>query len=317
MRVHRWFARATRAVVAAVFLFGSAGSVWAQTSRDRVSVAPSSLMELRRWDAQTERMLRDRDLRLRDRHEDKLIPGRLIERADRSLPGRAGVRRETSRDSCKGACSFRYSGCSYPQRLGRHGREDRRRPRAGGGRGEERGRTRPDPPAGARRAAAGRPLQVDVASVGRNQRRHTGVFVDAHDGSIVFDYSVMERQAAVGQARGVLGDTKKISVSGGSGHFTARDRLRPPSIRTLDMKGDLTRTLNILNGFPIGAGDFAADDDNNWTDGAVDDAHVYQAGPTTTTSSGLAAMGSTTTTSRSPGWPIPCAARISRPPPTK
>ena len=39
-------------------------------------------------------------------------------------------------------------------------------------------------------------------------------FVDAHDGSIVFDYSVMERQAAVGQARGVLGDTKKISVSG-------------------------------------------------------------------------------------------------------
>src|SRR4029453_533494 len=87
MRVHRWFARATRAAVAAVFLLGSGGAVRAQALRDRVPVAPSSLMELRRWDAQTERMLRDRDLRIRDRHEDKLIPGRLIERADQYYNG--------------------------------------------------------------------------------------------------------------------------------------------------------------------------------------------------------------------------------------
>lgn len=42
-------------------------------------------------------------------------------------------------------------------------------------------------------------------------------FVDARSGSIVFDYSELKTQAAVGRALGVLGDTKKISVSGSSG----------------------------------------------------------------------------------------------------
>jgi thermolysin len=42
------------------------------------------------------------------------------------------------------------------------------------------------------------------------------------------------------------------------------------------MKGDPIRTLNYLNGFiTLGPADLGASPDNNWTDVAVDDAHVY------------------------------------------
>ena len=89
-------------------------------------------------------------------------------------------------------------------------------------------------------------------------------------------YSDRQTQSAVGRARGVLGDSKKISVSGGGSRFTATDLLRPPAIITYDMKGDPIRTEDFLNGrLLLNDGDIAADDDNNWTDGAVDDAHVY------------------------------------------
>jgi bacillolysin len=42
------------------------------------------------------------------------------------------------------------------------------------------------------------------------------------------------------------------------------------------MKGDPIRAANFLSGFlSLGSSDIAADADNVWTDGAVDDAHVY------------------------------------------
>jgi len=275
MRVHRRFARATRAVVAAVCFLGSAAGVWAQVSRDRVPVTASSLMDLRRWDAQTERMLRERDLRIRDRHEDQLIPGRLIERADQYYKGVRVFGGDVARQ-LQGGVLISVFGMLYPNvSVDTVATID-----------ADRAREIVEAKSGTELAPTRQPELVVLPRDGRytlTWRLSAATtadireyFVDAHDGSIVFDYSVMERQAAVGRARGVLGDTKKISVTGSSGHFTAQDRLRPPSIRTLDMKGDLTRTLNILNGFPILAGDFAADDDNNWTDGAVDDAHVYQ-----------------------------------------
>ncbi len=101
-------------------------------------------------------------------------------------------------------------------------------------------------------------------------------FIDATSGDVVLQYSDRQTQSAVGRARGVLGDSKKISVSGGGSQFTATDLLRPPAIITYDMKGDPIRTEDFLNGrLLLNDGDIAADDDDNWTDGAVDDAHVY------------------------------------------
>jgi bacillolysin len=101
-------------------------------------------------------------------------------------------------------------------------------------------------------------------------------FIDARDGSVAFDYSDLQTQSAVGRGMGVLGDTKKISVSSSGGQFVATDRLRPPAINTYDMRGDYTRTILYLNEIiQLGTGDLGNDGDNTWTDGATVDAHVY------------------------------------------
>lgn len=103
------------------------------------------------------------------------------------------------------------------------------------------------------------------------------VFLDANSGETVQEYSDLQTQAAVGTGAGVLGDRKKISVTGAGSTFQALDALRPPVLQTLDMKGSLDRLFAIFDRFPnsIGPGDFAADADNDWTDGATVDAHVY------------------------------------------
>ena len=63
------------------------------------------------------------------------------------------------------------------------------------------------------------------------------------------------------------------------------------------MRGNLPRTLNFLNGaVNLNASDFASDSDNQWTDGANVDAHVY-AGYTYDYYQALDAAGSTTPTS--------------------
>lgn len=101
-------------------------------------------------------------------------------------------------------------------------------------------------------------------------------FVDANDGSLIFTLDAARRQSAVGRGTGVLGDTKKLSVTRVTGGFQASDLLRPPVIRTYDMKSDVVRLLNILNGIvPLLVSDRAADSDNTWTDVAAVDAHAY------------------------------------------
>ena len=102
-------------------------------------------------------------------------------------------------------------------------------------------------------------------------------FIDAASGALVMEYSDKQTQSAVGKATGVLADTKKISVTSVGSGFQAQDALRPPVIQTLDMKGDLNRLNFIFARFPNGilTTDYAADADNDWTDGANVDAHVY------------------------------------------
>lgn len=101
-------------------------------------------------------------------------------------------------------------------------------------------------------------------------------FIDATTGATRLEYSDRKTQAAVGRATGVLGDAKKISVRSASGQFQARDDLRPPTIETYDMKGDPVRTDNVLSGrVNLSSSDLGSDSDNDWTDGAIGDAHVY------------------------------------------
>lgn len=99
------------------------------------------------------------------------------------------------------------------------------------------------------------------------------LFIDAHTGEVRLRYSDLWRQSAVGRATGVWNDVKKLSASQTGSTYWADDYLRPPEVITLDMKG-----LGYLMYFFSGMwkdSDIAADADNNWTDGAVVDAHVY------------------------------------------
>lgn len=100
--------------------------------------------------------------------------------------------------------------------------------------------------------------------------------LDAGTGAVVESRSDLQRQAASGKGRGVLNDEKKMSVRSTSGRFLADDVQRPPSLDTYDMRGDLTRTILYLNGvIALDESDNASDTDNDWTDGAVVDAHTY------------------------------------------
>ena len=111
------------------------------------------------------------------------------------------------------------------------------------------------------------------AATGADVREY---FVDAQTGTVVFDYSDLKTQSAVGQGTGVLGDSKKVAASSSGGQFTTTDRLRPPALNTYDMKGDFNRTIRYLNRqIQLVASDLATDSDNTWTDTAVVDAHVY------------------------------------------
>jgi thermolysin len=102
------------------------------------------------------------------------------------------------------------------------------------------------------------------------------LFLDARTGEVLFRRSDLQTQSAVGHGKGVLGDDKKVSARQSSGRFVTDDVLRPPALATYDLKGNLSRTIAYLNGqVRFGDSDFGSDSDNDWTDGAAVDAHVY------------------------------------------
>jgi thermolysin len=102
------------------------------------------------------------------------------------------------------------------------------------------------------------------------------VFVDAVSGAELLRYSSIHTQEAVGTGRGTIGDTKKMSVLQQGGTYVADDQLRPPVLATFDLRGNLNRALNVaFLGAPLFASDVASDNDNDWTDTPVVDAHAY------------------------------------------
>lgn len=101
-------------------------------------------------------------------------------------------------------------------------------------------------------------------------------FIDARSGEIITKRDAIRRQSTIGTGVGVLGDTKKMSVQATGGVFAAEDLLRPPVLRTYDMRGNLARVIGFLNGVTLlTASDRAIDTDNSWTDAASVDAHAH------------------------------------------
>jgi Zn-dependent metalloprotease len=101
-------------------------------------------------------------------------------------------------------------------------------------------------------------------------------FIDAGSGALRSTLAALQTDAAVGRGRGVLNQTQKVSAEGQAGAFVLRDALRPPSLATYDMAGDLDRAVDAVVGdLELADSDLARDADNDWTDGAVVDAHAY------------------------------------------
>jgi bacillolysin len=263
-------------------LFDPAPAAQAPAGR-RATIASGQAQSLRQWDAATQAMLRSGELRVRRVRDDSLMPGRSIERDDQYHRGVRVFGADISRqmDSQGVVLSMfgnLYMGIDIP--VNPNLDADAVRARVADLAGVEQGvdnepelvvLPRDD---GARFALAWR-MRAVTGSADFIQ-----YFLDASSGDVLMQYSDRQTQSSVGRAIGVLGDNKKISVTAGSAAnaagFSMVDRLRPPVIETDDMKGDPIRTLNYLNGrLQLGPTDIAADDDNTWTDGAVDDAHVY------------------------------------------
>lgn len=101
------------------------------------------------------------------------------------------------------------------------------------------------------------------------------VFVDAHSGSIALSYDDLRTDTAVGLGRGVWGDQKKLSVERTGAGFRARDGLRPPALATYDMRFDVSAAVRAFETGRLDDAYLAQDADNDWTDGAVVDAHAY------------------------------------------
>ena len=108
---------------------------------------------------------------------------------------------------------------------------------------------------------------------GNDLRRY---FVDAHDGTILDDYSMLLKQGTVGTGLGVNGDLKKIAVTPTAGGFLADDSLRPVQVFTYNMRGDTERVRRVVNGsVDLLQSELAVDADNVWEDPAEVDGHVH------------------------------------------
>ncbi|MFB5680557.1 M4 family metallopeptidase [Paenibacillus terreus] len=92
----------------------------------------------------------------------------------------------------------------------------------------------------------------------------TRYFIDALDGSIVFQYDILAM--ATGRGTGVLGDAKTFTTTQSGSTYQLRDTTRG--------NGILTYTANRRYTWP---GTLLTDADNVWTDAAAVDAHAYAA----------------------------------------
>jgi bacillolysin len=268
-------------------VIAAAGVAWAAVpaaqaprAAGRVAAfAAGSTQDLRQWEPIAESMLRSGELRVRQVRPDTQFTGRRVERADQYYRGVRVFGADISRQMDDRGVVLSMFGHVYT------GIEISPNPAVTA----DAVKATVTELAALEQAADNQPelviLPIDDGATFRLAWRMRAVtdrvdivqyFLDAQTGAVLRQYSDRHTQSTVGRAVGVLGDSKKISVSGASGGFTARDLLRPPLVETDDMKGDPIRTLNYLDGrIALGPGDVAADTDNNWTDGAVNDAHVY------------------------------------------
>jgi bacillolysin len=250
-----------------------------QGQESRVSrVAAVSGADLRAWDARVDRMIRDGLLELRLDREDTLLAGRRHMRFTQTVNGVPVYGGDIARQSDAQGVTLSMFGTLY------EGIGISTDPRLSVDRVQAlvQERTGVELGAGHEPQLIILPRDSGTYTLAYTARVATPeditlYFIDATTGAVIDQRSDAHRQAAdVGVGIGVLGERKKISAAAQGGTFVASDKLRPPVIETYDMRGNLTRTINFLNGFvTLTTSDLASDSDNDWTDGANLDAHVY------------------------------------------
>lgn len=268
----------TKQFLIGCFVVVLSGHTPAQNLAPAVTVAPQSISQLREWDSRIDRMVRGGELRIRQSRADAFVEGRIHQRADQYHRGIRVFGADVARQLQDGQLLSVF-GTLYPEINAETS------PRLT----EDEARSVAVNLAGIRGGESIRPELVILPLDGRfhltwrvrvasaNDIRQ--YFIHSGDGSVVLQYSDRKTQVpqnSVGTARGVLGDLKKISVTRNSAAYVTSDMLRPPSLRTYDMRGDWERVVHYLNGdIALATSDLASDSDNEWTDGAVGDAHVY------------------------------------------
>lgn len=236
----------------------------------------ASVADLRLWDDRVDRWLREGDLRIARVLEDTVLPGREHERAAQYYAGVPVFGGEVVRQRRNGQTvsvfASLYTGIDVEVT-----------PRLTPAEVQRLVESRTGRTLGPSRAPRLTVLPLDEGGYRLTYRVRVATpadvtvsFLDADTGEVVLEYSDLQTQSAVGKGVGVLGDTKKLSVFPQGGQFVTRDRLRPPEIATYDLKGNLQRVIDFLNGkLDLTSGDLAIDPDNDWLDGATVDAHVY------------------------------------------
>lgn len=244
-----------------------------------VRVAPREQSALRQWDARVDADYRAGTLRRRNVRPDPLLPGRSHERFDQFVRGVRVYGADITRqlDAAGQTVSLFgtiYDGIDLPVVPSLTQADAKRRVEALGG--ARLGESRQPELVVLPLDQGGFALTWYARIVSPATGTLTAYFLDAHTGAVVASRNDVKTQSAVGRGTGVLGDTKKMSVMPNGGTHYALDMLRPPDIATFDMKGNVARVIDFINGaIALGLNDIAVDTDNTWTDAAAVDAHTH------------------------------------------
>jgi bacillolysin len=264
--------RVTAAVAAVALLLFMDVGVAQQPSM--VRIAATTVNDLRQWDGYVTAQLRAGSLRTLSVERDPSVPARLVERLQQYYEGVPIFGAQIVRDSDSGVAQSIFG--EVPQGFSLDtvpvlsaAAAERE---AVGLAGDQAALLRRPELVILPLARGPRLAYMTVVSAAPSIFR---VFIDAITGAELLRFSEIQTQAAIGTGRGTIGDTKKMSVVLQAGAYVADDRLRPPVLRTYDMRGNRVRAINVLDGGALFASDLATDTDNNWTDPPAVDAHAY------------------------------------------
>ena len=238
-----------------------------------VLIKATTAAELRTWDGYVTARERSGELQVMRSERDPSLPSRVVERLQQYHQGVPVWGAQVVRDTTNGVPESMFGDVSPSLTISTSptlSSDDAQRLFAGGNAALLR-----RPELTVLRLASG-DARLAYTSVARSDTGIFRIFIDANTGVELLRYSAIETQSAVGTGRGVNGDLKKLSVMQQAGAYVADDQLRPPDLKTYDMRGSFIHAFNVtFGGGPLFSSDVAADSDNDWTDPSAVDAHAH------------------------------------------